>query len=508
MAIAALTYSSAVATAEAAPPDLTHPSFVRQWDPGSPSADSSTGARSITVDPFGNVYVLRVLSGTGAGSFRVQKYAHDGTPIASGFDNPLTGFVNDGFATDPQGHVFVTVPGGSAGAVVREFTSGGGELAQLNVPRLVGTTIAFDTSGHMYGNGRDAAGNPALNEYMLSGGSVALLNSTPYPGSPNTGFFPYNFFSVATDAAGYVYASGVSSAGPFLNKYGSGLSGPIGQLEACSVAGSCFGGFSLSFGYSLLLSSGTTPTIFSGGGYGGGVSSSNFYKAGVYRTDADVPTVRTTDYLGSFGPDPVPGGAFASAAQLAASPCHAAVYLLASVYGGPNSTYSGNEVQEFDTHAAATLCAIPPIAAVAGFKKSYVLKKLGKKGSKPCTPCAELLRSGALARASDSQLAASSAARSKHSKKKKKRAGVKLRFRSAAAADVTFLFTRVGGKGHGRHKRKRLGGFIYAAHAGRNAFRFSGALHKGRPLHRGRYRVTASGGQGKQRFRLVIKRSR
>jgi hypothetical protein len=472
---------------------FTEPTPVLQWDPGPPT--NFFGAKAITVDPFGDVYVVRVTGTSGGGSFQIQKYKHNGAPIAGPFDAPQTGFASGGLATDPQGHVFVVVPGGATSAHLREFTSGGGELGELNAPQLQGTTIAFDGAGHLYGNGYDAAHNPALNEYAISGETVQLIASTPFPGSPNTEFAPFNFLGLTTDDAGNVYASGESTGARFLAKYSPGLSSLSGYLESCPSKGPCFGGFGLAFTHTGFGAE-VVPTVYAGGGYGGGASTSNFYRMGVYETA--VPPPSSTAYLGSFGPAPVPGGAFASAPQVAASPCHAAVYVLASVFGGPNTTFNGNQVQEFDTHAPATPCAVPVVSAVSAFKPSYVMKKAGRS-PRPCTPCAELLASGAFAQAGRASTASAGATSSKG----KPKPGILLRFQSSAAADVTFLFSK---KGRKPKARKRLGGFVYAAQAGENVFRFSGALHRGHPLAPGTYRVQASGGAGKQSFRLTVRK--
>ncbi len=495
-AVAASTCLAVAASAQAAPVILNPPTFVRQWDPGPPNG-SNTGAKAIATDPFGDVYVLMAVSGSGGGSFRVQKYTYDGNPISSGFDNPLTGFVSGGLATDPEGHVYVAATG-AGGANLREFTPAGGELADYNVPQFQGSTIAIDSGGRFYANGSDAGGKPALNEYKFSGGTAQLVNSTPYPGSPSGSFFPYNFIGVTTDDAGNVYASGVATGGPFLAKYGPGLSGPTGHLELCAAPGSCFGGFGLAFGASL---KGATPfpAIFAGGGYGGGAASDNFYKAGVYATTGDVPSGSNSDYLGSFGPAPVPGGASATAPYLASSPCRSALYILASVFGGPGATYNGNEVQQFDTQVPGGPCATPPVALVSQFKKKYLLKRV-RVSPTPCTPCAVLLPSGAFARDRSTAAATASNARRKH----KSRAGVVLKFKSSRAADVTFLFTRVVHRRHKKPKRHRLGGFVYAASQGRNSLRFTGVLRNKRPLKPGTYRVAATGGIGKSHFTLVV----
>jgi hypothetical protein len=488
---------AAAPSASAVRANFIAPSFVRQWDPGPPAANFK-GAIAIDADPFGDVYVLRVTSSTGGGGFRIQKYRHDGTPVSGAFDATQPGFVPGGLATDAQGHVFVSVSGGVNNAHLREYTSGGGLLGEFDAPQLQGTAIAFDPAGHLYGNGWDAAHKPALNEYVVSGGTVPLIASTPYPGSPNGGFFPYNFIGLTTDDAGNVYASGESTTDRFLAKYAPGLTGQIGLLEDCPKETACFGGFGLAFTHTGFLS-GPTPTLYSGGGYGGGAAPSNFYRMGIYSTAADVPSGSKSDYLGSFGPAPVTSGAFASAPLVAASACHAAVYLLVSEFGGPNSTFNGNEVQQFDTHVPPTPCAVPVASAVSGFKQKYTMKKPASNTPKPCTPCAELLASGQFATASravPSGIATGS--------RKRTRGGVLLRFNSSAAADVTFLFTK---KPKGKKPRK-LGGFVYAAQAGANSLRFSGILHRRKALRPGTYRVSVSGGAESRRFKLIVAKPR
>jgi hypothetical protein len=484
--------------ATAFPANFIAPSFVRQWDPG-PPAQNFRGAIAITADPFGDVYVLRVTDASGGGSFRIQKYQQDGTPITGAFDATQTGLPPGGLATDPQGHVFVAVAGDVNSSRLREYTSAGGLLGELKVPQLQGTAIAFDAAGHLYGNGYDAAHKPALNEYTVSAGTVQLIASMPYPGSPNTGFFPSNFIGLAIDDAGNVYASGESTTDRFLAKYAPGLTGQIGLLEDCPKETACFGGFGLAFTHTGFLG-GPTPTLYSGGGYGGGAAQSNFYRMGIYSPVADVPSGSKSDYLGSFGPAPVPSGAFASAPLVAASPCRASVYILASVFGGPNSTFNGNEVQQFDTHVAPTPCAVPVASAISGFKHKYTMKKPASGTPKPCTPCAELLASGQFATTSRTVLSGIATG-----SKKRTRGGVLWRFNSSAAADVTFLFKKKPRKGR---RARSLGGFVYPAQVGANGLRFSGNLHRGKPLRPGTYRVSVSGGGEGRRFKLIIARKR
>ena len=450
------------------------PSFLRQWDLG--PAEGSHSARSIATDPFGDVYVLIEIGG---GVGRVLKYHDDGTPVNGQWLDPVP--AQGALATDPLGHVYIATR-----TELFEFTSSGGLLGEFEPVRFAGGPIAIDGSGHVYANGTDGKGLlRALNEYAFTEGDFQLLHSAPYPGTPNGSFLPFGFFGLAVDPLGNVYASGISSTDRFLIKFGPELSEPTSYLEDCPASVvTCAGGFGLAYTSSdVSTTAGEEPTLYASAGYRSG-DSANFYRMGVYGIAAGPPG--SSQYLGSFGQVPVPSGSFTSVGQVAASPCHAAVYELVTEFGGPNNTISGNAVQEFDTHALATPCAAQLVAVVSGFARRYVLRA-GKRGSGPCVPCAAVLPSGAFAAPHEGTAG-------------KGKDGVRLRFRSSAAADARFILRRIGGEG----PKRKLGGFVYAAHAGPNAPRFSGVLGKGRRLTAGIYEVTVTAGGNQEDFKLEV----
>jgi len=128
------------------------------------------------------------------------------------------------------------------------------------------------------------------------------------------------------------------------------LSGSISYLEDCTDPAQCFGGFGVVFA-TTGGETGAQPTVYAAGAYGDH-NSSNFDRVGVYGTTPGPPG--TSQYLGSYDQQPVPGGTFTNVGQLAASPCHAAIYEIVNVFGGPNGTFNDQFVQQFDTHAAPT----------------------------------------------------------------------------------------------------------------------------------------------------------
>jgi hypothetical protein len=460
-----------VALTSTASAQLLAPSFVRQWAP--PPTNANGG---IATDPFGNVFVL-------TGSV-ITKYTHDGVQVAGQWSNPV-GQVRSP-ATDPQGHVYV-----GSGSQLLEYTNGGGFLGSFQPPGFSGTALAIDGSGDVYSNGNDANGQRAVNQYHFNGTKWKRVHSAPYPGTPNAGFFPNGFLGLTVDSDGSVYGSAISTTNRLLLKFPPALGGAASYLEDCPNATppSCFGGFGIAFTRADVSAGGPEqPVVFSAGGFGGG-NTSNFYRMGIYATNAGGPG--TSRYLGSYNQQPVPGGAFTAVGSVAASPCRASVYELVSVFGNPGGTFSNFQVQQFNTHAAATPCASAFTAALKGFAKKYVLAKAGG-GSRPCTPCASVLKSGALASSAGAQAAAA--------KKKKGGGGVAITYKSSAAADTTFQFKRIGGRG----PHKKLGGFIYAARAGKNAPRFSGVLRKKVILSPGTYKVTVSAGQKKKKIKLVV----
>jgi hypothetical protein len=456
------------------------PSFIRQWT----ASSTPGGSGGIAVDPFGNVFVI---AGTGGpGDNKVMKYTHDGTPAGGGW--PVTIGGTSGIATDPVGHVHVLV-----GSQLLEYTNGGGFLGAFKPPGLAPGPLAFDAAGNAYANGL-SGGQRTVNEYHFNGIKWKLIHSAPYPGSPNTGFFPAGFLGLTVDADGSVYGSAISTTTRSLLKFPAALGGTAGFLEDCAAPPqnqppTCFGGFGLAYTHAdVSTTGGEQPVVFAAGGFGGG-NTSNFYRMGVYATNAGP--AGTSRYLGSYNQQPVPGNFLTAVGHVAASPCHAAVYEEVSVFGGPGGTFSGFAVQEFDAHATPTPCASAFTAFVKGFAKKYVIAPPSKTASRPCTPCASVLPSGAFT--SHAQRAGVAS--------KKTRRGVAISYKSSAAADTTFLFKRV--MGHG--PKKNLGGFVYAAHPGKNAPRFSGALRKGKRLRPGVYRVTVSAGQNKRRFRLIVR---
>ena len=457
------------------------PSFIRQWE--GPS-DIKGGGGGIATDPFGNVFVV---TGAGGGNGKITKYAHDG--VVGGGQWPVTVSGPSGIATDPVGHVHVHV-----GSQLLEFTNGGGFLGGLKLPASGPGPIAFDSAGNLYSNGT-ASGQRSLNEYRFNGTKWKLIHSAPYPGSPNTGFFPPGFHGLAVDSDGSVYGSVVSTTNRSLLKFPPSLGGAASYLEDCAATDppSCFSGFGLAFTRAdVSTTGGEQPVVFAWGGYGGGGPSLNFYRMGVYATNGGPPG--TSRYLGSYNQQPVPGNFFTAGGSVAASQCHSAIYEQVTIFGNPNNTFSGYAIQEFDTHAAATPCATTFTASVKGFAKKYVLSKRSKGAQRPCAPCASVLPSGAFA-----SRAGPDAAESK--KKRHQKTGVAITYKSSAAADATFAFKRVAGHG----PKKKLGGFVHAAVAGKNSLRFTGSLRKGKRLGPGVYRVTVSAGENKRRFRLVVR---
>ncbi len=472
------------------------PPFIRQWEAG-PASASGTAAEAITVDPFGDLYVLR---NVGGGSAQILKYYDDGTPAPGSWGATIENARSAGIAADPEGHLYV-----GAGNRLLEFTADGGLLGEFQPPQFLDhDALAIDSSGNLYATGTDANGQPAVNEYARSGNAINLINSATYPGTPDTNFFPNNFLGLAVDEGGHLFASGQSTAEHFLLEYGPGLSGPPTHLESCPSGGQCFGGFGIASANALasVKSVQAAPVVFAAGGYGNGAPSEDFYKTGVYATPGGA--VGTSQYLDSFAAHPLVSKASTDIAAVAASPCQASIYLLVNVFGGANDTISENVVQQFNTRAAPIPCPLVPVAAISGFSKRYLLRPLVDAAG-PCTPCAALSAAGTnLGRpdlARRVARSASAAALQRDSKGKRKRGGVWLKFQSNVAADATFTLTR---QARGGRKAAKLGGFIYPTIAGANAVRFSGVLRKGHPLGPGTYRVRVSAGAGKSSFKIDV----
>jgi hypothetical protein len=455
------------------------PSFVRQWD--APSVGASGG---IATDPFGNVFVI---TGVGGPTEKITKYTHDGAIASGQWPQSFTG--TGGIASDPVGRVYVGV-----GSQLLQYTNGGGFLGAVELPRLGAGPLAFDLAGNLYANGTAKNGQRTVNEYRFNGTKWKVIHSAPYPGSPNTGFFPVGFLGLTVDSDGSVYGSAISTTNRSLLKFPPSLGGAATYLEDCPSPAqnpTCFGGFGLAFTRAdVSTTSGEEPVVFAASGFGGG-DLANFYRMGVYATNGGP--AGSSRYLGSYPQQPVPGGHFTNVGYVAASPCRSAVYEQVNIFGNPGGTFSGYSIQQFDTHAATTPCATAFTSSIKGFAKKYVLASRSKGAARPCVPCASVLPSGAFASAAGPGAVAS--------KKGRKRTGVTISYKSSAAADATFLFKRASGPG----PKKKLGGFVNAARAGKNSFRFSGALRKGKRLGPGVYRVTVSAGQNKRRFRLIVR---
>jgi hypothetical protein len=474
------------------------PSFVHQWAIG--SVTPNTAVRGIDVDPFGDVYMVKVDGQT----FRVLKFKPDGTPAPGQWNQPISGLAEGGLTTDAQGHVFVaTVTGNAIGLL--EFTSGGGLLATIPATRLFGGSLDIDAAGHIYANGTNASKHPAINEYAIAGGKSKLLASAPYPGTPSGSFYPENFLGLAVAPDGGVFANGPSTTTNFIGRFGPGLAGPLRYSEQCPASGtSCSAGFGVEVARSAVLSSLSEPTLYVAGGYGPPAPSSSFYRMGVYNLLADVPGGSATDYQGSFGPATFPKGTFGTPFDAAGSSCAARLFTLNSLFGGPGGTYDGVEVQVFDTHAFQTRCAQHPVATISGLQ--HRVRFLARAKAKvPCVPCAALNASGRFANARSAGAASKLASSARKRSRRRKRTGVKIRFTSSKAADAVFVLKRIRAHKHA----KTVGGFVYPARQGGNAVLFTGVLPKHRPLRAGRYRVTVSAGANTKRFKLrVLRRHR
>jgi hypothetical protein len=212
---------------------------------------------------------------------------------------------------------------------------------------------------------------------------------------------------------------------------------------------------------------------------------------GLFSTEPDT---KGQYYIGSYDQASVPGSAFTNVAQVAASPCQHSVYELVNVYGNPGTTFSGNEIQQFDTHGPSVPCASVIAASVSATVHGYtVIPVPGATG--PCVPCAAIRASGAPFPAAAGRAAPDATV------SKRIHRGVTLKVKSSAAADLTFQFKKL----RPGRKPAAIGGFLYPATAGQNSIRFTGVLRKGRPLRPGKYRVTVTGGKGAVHFRLRVK---
>jgi hypothetical protein len=91
----------------------------------------------------------------------------------------------------------------------------------------------------------------------------------------------------------------------------------------------------------------------------------------------------------------------------------------------------------------------------------------------PCTVCAPFGPSGEFIRRPAEGTTALA----------KGKGGTTLKFKASVPGDLTFTF---------RKKARKLGGFVYAAHEGKNRLRFTGAIQPRRPLAPGRYKVAVT----------------
>ena len=120
----------------------------------------------------------------------------------------------------------------------------------------------------------------------------------------------------------------------------------------------------------------------------------------------------------------------------------------------------------------------------------------------PCIPCILLGKSGVEAGRDRRRIARRSRRRRRQTRAPGGK-GLKLKFESTAAADVSFLFR---GPTEGKGKPKKRGGFLYAAGAGTNKLKFTGVLKKGKPLRPGTYKTTVSdaAGQTLEKFKTKV----
>jgi hypothetical protein len=456
---------------------LQVPSFVNVWQ-----VPNSVGASQIAVSPTGAVYVVNK---TPIGDSRVQKFAVDGTPIpGEGFvipDTPLYAL-----AIDSQGHVFVA---GENDGQLLEYTSTGGELASFKLAREVQARMEIGGDAHLYVAENDYGGASVLDEYSLAGPKPKLVHTGAFPGTVQTGYFPPGFFDVALDSAGNAYVNGASTTQRFIGYFAPGLAGaPTTILSCANPSNTC------SQGYGLAI----VRSRFDTG------DEQALYVANAASNLATITSGRTEVYSltppvgprGAFGPQPDPPPTFSSSLDVAASPCYGAVYILDNVFGGPGFTFSGNRIERYDTHATSSGCTNGLQAAVIGkfTKSNYTLVPLPKPPG-PCTVCAPFGPSGEFIRRpakTSTPLA-------------KRKGGATLKFKASVAGDLTFTFRGPVERGK---KAKKRGGFVFAAHQGKNKIRFTGAIQPRRPLAPGLYKVgvTTVDREGVGRLKFDVRR--
>jgi hypothetical protein len=467
---AALVVAAAVAvaapSAAVAAGTLQVPSFVNLWQ-----VANSAGASQIAVSPTGAVYVVHRTPG---GDSRVQKFAADGTPIpGEGFVVPDTPLYALGI--DSQGHLFVA---GESDGELLEYTSTGGQLASFKLAREVQGRMEIGIDGHLYVTENDYGGAPVLDEYSLAAPKPKLVNTGAFPGTASNCCFPPGFFDVALDSAGNAYVNGNSTTSRFIGYFGPGLAGSPSTILSCANQGN-----TCSPGYGLAIA----PTRFDTG------DEPALYVANGASNIATVTSGRTEVYSltppvgprGAFGPQPDPPPTFSSSLDVAASPCKAAVYVLDNVFGAPGATFSGNRIERYDTHVPPAACGGLQAAVIGKFKKPALTLVPLPKPPGPCTVCAPFGPSGEFIRRPTEGTTALA----------KGKAGATLKFKASVPGDLTFTF---------RRKARKVGGFVYAAHEGKNKLRFTGAIQPRRPLAPGRYKVAVTTVKDKVVGRLKV----
>ena len=422
----------------------------------------TTGLIEITTDPFGRLYAITSEPFT---SSRLLKFQADLTPI---FDHQ-TAF-GRAIASDSAGRLFV-----AGNTEMRRYSSNGGLLGSWDLAGGIPGGMSSDASDRFYLPEFDAGQNPVLNEYAVVGGTPTVVASTPYVGTPNGGFIPITFFETAVDAERDVYASGVTD-GPntrFIYRYGPDLAGPPFTIKSCALG-------EAGCGWANALDVVRLQTINGPGDY---LVADNYLSGDlqVYSTGPSGAPV------GTLGVDLEPGSPTAIPSDFASSDCTGSFYVLLSVFGNPGGTFSGSRIQRYDTGTSTGPCPTPPLVKIAGLgKQKYkLIPKVGADG--PCIPCVLLDKSGVEVGARPAPRQAIAAKVDRPAK------GLKLRFASDVAGDVTFLFR---GPLEARGKPKRRGGFLYAAAAGPNQLKFTGVLKKGKAMRPGTYKTRVADAEG------------
>jgi hypothetical protein len=124
-------------------------------------------------------------------------------------------------------------------------------------------------------------------------------------------------------------------------------------------------------------------------------------------------------------------------------------------------------------------CSGLQAATIGPFKQSAYTLAPAPKPPGPCPVCAPFGPSGQfIDRAADGTTTPA-----------KRKGGATLRFKASAPGDLIFTFR--GPVEAGKNARNR-GGFVYAAHQGKNKLRFTGAIRPRRPLAPGLYTATVT----------------